>query len=243
MRNNIIIGGRIWSIVFFTFLAVVLSVTITSITHITISSSVSSISLFTAVIAPIIIAPILLWYIIDLLIKVHHLEEEQRKFATYDYLTGTMTRRLFLENSSSLLKQCERNNTNLTIAIIDIDNFKSVNDTFGHAGGDEVLRSFSALMRSVLRTNDMIGRIGGEEFAVAMFGENVENAIYALERLRISVEENTVNYLDKKIPYTISIGLAGYDAKHSNKIEIILKDADDALYKAKSLGKNCIQKK
>ena len=242
MRNIIISIGKIGSIVFITIASILLSLIVTSTLSLAIKSDITSFTIFTAIITPTIVAPIVSWFIIDLLIKIHYLEEEQRRLAAFDYLTETLTRRFFMESSKNLLKQCKRTNTKLTIAIIDIDNFKSINDTYGHAAGDEVLRSFSKVMHNILRANDMIGRVGGEEFAVSMFGIHADNAMIALERLRIAIESDIVYYMGKNINYTVSIGVSEYDKKSSNELDSILKYADDALYKAKATGKNRIEK-
>jgi len=240
MRHYIANIGRIWSTVIITLLSILLSLLITSIFDFSFNSKVSQYSIMAAIVTPAIVAPLMSWYVIGLLITIHHMEEEQRNLAAFDYLTDTMTRRLFLESSLKLLEQAKRDNKTFTIALIDIDNFKSINDTYGHAVGDEILVSFTQTMRKVLRTNDVIGRIGGEEFAVTMLGVSTQDAIMALERLRVAVENDTVLNVDKVVPYTVSMGVSEYDEKLSNTIGNILKDADDALYDAKSQGKNRI---
>ena len=242
MRSMIISIGQIGSIVFITIASILLSLIVTSTLSLFINSDISTFTIFTTIITPAIVTPMVSWYIIDLIIKLHHLEKEQRRLAAFDYLTETLTRRLFIENSKNLLKQCKRSDTELTIAIIDIDNFKSINDTYGHAAGDEVLKSFSKVMHNILRTNDMIGRIGGEEFAVSMFGVNADIALIALERLRTATESDKVHYMGQTINYTISIGVSEYDKNLSSEIDSILKYADNALYKAKISGKNRTEK-
>ena len=250
MRKHLIKLGRPWSVVLITIVSIILSLLITCSISILAQSKVDLITIVASITAPALIAPAISWYFMGLLFQVHHLEEEQRKLATFDHLTGLMSRRAFLENSTTLISQCSRNSLDLTVAIIDIDNFKTINDRYGHAGGDEVLKSFSRLLSSITRTNDLIarledgglvGRLGGEEFGITMFGIGLEQAVNALERIRGAIAEDSVTYGPEKINYTVSIGVSNLRLNSDKNLHDIIKRADVALYHAKSNGKNRIE--
>jgi diguanylate cyclase (GGDEF)-like protein len=203
---------------------------------------VDSIVIFASIVVPMIITPAVVWYIVSLLLEVHRLEEEQRHLATYDMLTGLMTRRAFLESSSALIKLMGRKKTLMALAYIDIDNFKNVNDIHGHAGGDEVLKSFASLLHGHLRESDLVGRIGGEEFAIALPYTDLNNSIDVLEKIRLSSKNDAVNCSSKTIQYTISIGVTIFDSDNPVNLEQLATQSDNALYKAKNSGKDCIVK-
>ncbi len=165
------------------------------------------------------------------------LEDELRRLATLDALTGALTRRRFLELFDQELARRNRTNTALSVLMIDLDHFKSINDRFGHATGDLALSHFSAVCKSCLRSPDHLGRMGGEEFAVLLPETNIEDAHVVAERLRRSVAATKITLDDNThITLTISIGLAecyGYQPP-----EAILAAADRALYQAKHGGRN-----
>ncbi len=156
--------------------------------------------------------------------------------ANMDALTGLNNRRQFFELAGMLYDQADRYPEDLTCLMIDIDHFKDINDRYGHQVGDEVLRSLANTMLRSFRTTDVIGRIGGEEFAVLLRKSDVDIAILIAERLRISVEKQAINPADKIIHITISIGLALRQSDEG--LEDTLRKADNALYKAKHKGRN-----
>lgn len=233
-----------------TAISIILSLLITYTISIITKTPLDRASVIAATVAPALIAPITSWYLLGLLFKIHHLEEQQRKYATYDHLTGLMSRRAFFEGSTDLILQCTKNSLELIVAIIDIDDFKHINDRYGHAGGDVVLKSFSNLLESITRSSDiigrleetgLIGRIGGEEFGISLFGVSPENAVKALERIRQAIEQETVRYGTNTIHYTVSIGASKLQANHDKNIDDIINRADKALYQAKYSGKNRVE--
>ncbi|MCP3672628.1 MAG: GGDEF domain-containing protein [Gammaproteobacteria bacterium] len=242
MRNHIVKIGRFSSTVLITVLSVILSVLITSIIDFSINAKISNISILISIIAPALIAPTITWYMVGLVIEIHHSEQEQRRLATYDFQTGLMSHRSFMDNSHILLMQCKRIKEKFNLAIIDIDNFKAINDTYGHGGGDEVLKSLSVNLRKALRESDTVGRIGGDEFAITFFGTGGDQSIHVLENIRIAIERTVVKYAGKYLKYTVSIGVSGINENSSLELDDILKHSDMALYEAKSSGKNCIVK-
>lgn len=123
-----------------------------------------------------------------------------------------------------------------SVAILDIDHFKPINDTYGHAVGDEVLQQLALLLSSQMRGSDLAARIGGEEFALLMPETSLEEASHALERLRLAIEAHSW----QPVPITASIGVAGYQAGDTK--ENLMARADRALYEAKHLGRNHVAK-
>ena len=160
-----------------------------------------------------------------------------RRAATTDELTGLLNRRAFLAALDTEITRSRRSGSPLALALIDLDHFKSVNDRFGHAGGDEVLRRFADTAREAMRTTDVIGRLGGEEFAVLMPDTDQVQSGIAGERLRDAVARRRVVLSTGGLaPVTISVGVAHYRAGEERDRLIIR--ADEALYEAKDSGRN-----
>jgi len=164
-------------------------------------------------------------------------EEELRRMATIDSLTGLHNRRHFLELADQQLNQARRYSLSLCVCMFDVDNFKAVNDTYGHDSGDVVLRNMAELGGSIVRDTDVIGRLGGEEFAITMLHTGLPEAIQAVERLRISVEKNSIVTDKGNINVTISAGVVQLTGV-AQSISDLLKSADEALYEAKNGGRN-----
>lgn len=225
-----------------TLVSVVLSVLITmGVLFVTDSSPETfQISLFISFLCPALIAPLVTWYLIGLLIKLNQLEEKQRALATYDELTGAMNRRTFFESFDTLQKIADRNHGDLTLAYIDIDDFKAINDTYGHIVGDEALKSFVNTLREGARSSDIIARIGGEEFAILLPDTDIQGAYTILERLRTQICTKTLSIEGHAINLSISVGLSYSRKEKELAVEQLIKQADQALYQAKSEGKNCI---
>lgn len=167
------------------------------------------------------------------------------KHATLDALTGFYNRRQLEERIKQESAKAKRQKTPLCAIMTDIDFFKRVNDVYGHAAGDLVLKTVSKTIRSQLREYDIAGRYGGEEFAILLPFTKTEEAIMVAERLRKSVENNKVDLSkvnpdapQKIINVTISIGI--YEFKPSDEADDLLKKADKALYEAKETGRNKI---
>ena len=190
-------------------------------------------------IIPIIVAPICCWPVVSLLLKVEGLEAEMRRQATFDDLTNLLTRRALLQSSESMRHMAERELKVFSILVIDLDRFKQINDEYGHAAGDEVLKSFAKTAESVLRKSDIIGRTGGEEFAAVLPNTEVKDAYDLAARLHSAIRESVTLYEGKAIHYTASMGIAASNFGRSMDIEGIFKQADKALYQAKDAGRNC----
>lgn len=169
------------------------------------------------------------------------------QYATIDALTNLNNRRQFEIRLKQEIATTKRQNNPLCAMMIDIDFFKRVNDTYGHASGDAVLRGVASIIKAALRESDIPARYGGEEFAVLLPYTKIEEAKIVGERLRKSVESNPIEIdvedVDiKSINVTISMGLAEFNTKESG--EELFERADKALYEAKSTGRNrvCLNK-
>ncbi len=160
------------------------------------------------------------------------LESQLQVLATTDALTGLLNRRAFIEKVDSQL--ASRGDT--TLAMIDIDHFKQVNDTYGHAAGDAVLQAFAEICRNAVTPEAVIGRIGGEEFAVLLSGLPLPEAQAVLESLRGAIEAAAIDIGGRTIHITASIGATEVDAGPS--ASEFLSRADKALYEAKTAGRN-----
>lgn len=165
------------------------------------------------------------------------LEAELRKLATTDSLTGLLVRRQFFELAEKEIVRARRNNTSLAILLIDIDHFKQINDTYGHAGGDEVLKNFTAIFHSSFRNIDILCRFGGEEFIALLPETSHDVAIAAAQRLCDNVAANTLVSESNRINYRVSVGLTSLQ-EQDDHISNLVKRADEALYQAKHNGRN-----
>lgn len=167
-----------------------------------------------------------------------HLEADLRAMAATDILTGLPNRRHFfaqLEQELARLHRVEGHRA--SVLMLDADHFKRVNDAFGHATGDNVLRHIAVLMRDALRKIDTVGRVGGEEFAVILPGAELHAAEVFAERLRKKVAGTPMAQEGKTIPLTVSIGVTGVNAGDASANDALIR-ADRALYRAKECGRN-----
>lgn len=154
-----------------------------------------------------------------------------------DFLTKAHSRRYITDAGNAAVERALGNNLNLAVAIVDIDHFKQINDRFGHAVGDEVLKAVAAAMRAACRDSDTLGRYGGEEFAVLLQGIGRDHALAAAERLRQAVENLAVPCGGQTIEPTASVGVACLSSTDL-EFEALLVRADRALYQAKAQGRN-----
>lgn len=171
--------------------------------------------------------------------RVHQSEEALAHLAHLDSLTGLRNRRSFDATFAEALLRLARTNEPLGLLVLDIDHFKTINDTFGHSGGDEALRALARAMELNVRPYDQIFRIGGEEFAILLSDTGSEDIHLAAERLRQAAEALRVPTGGDVIELTISIGLVA--VTHAAKAQDIVGAADAALYRAKTLGRNRVE--
>jgi diguanylate cyclase (GGDEF)-like protein len=159
------------------------------------------------------------------------------ELASTDALTGCANRREFLDKLRHEMARATRYGGTLSVIALDLDHFKAVNDNHGHAAGDEALKHFAALAQRLLRTQDTLGRIGGEEFAILLPDTNEAGAVILAERQREQLEGTALQYSGRAIPMTVSAGVAER-RKTGDTPEELLKRADEALYAAKRGGRN-----
>jgi diguanylate cyclase (GGDEF)-like protein len=186
-------------------------------------------------IALIAVAPIMVASVMSarnqLLLNFQHL-------ATHDPLTDLLNRRAFSELARTELSAAVRLDRPVAFLMLDIDHFKSINDTYGHGAGDQVLARLATSMRGSLRDEDVVGRLGGEEFAVLLSNCTPENAMMVADRLRTTFATTIVDLYDgRRVTATVSIGLAAADVAPAS-IEPLMQEADKALYAAKAAGRN-----
>lgn len=172
-----------------------------------------------------------------LLLKMRFLYSETEHLSVTDGLTGLYNRRHFEHNLEREFLRTKRYPSDLSLAIIDIDHFKNVNDTYGHQFGDFVLKEISDIIFDSFRKTDMIYRYGGEELAIILPETPLDGALIPLERLRIKISEHLFSYNNQEAHVTISIG-ASYNFEGMKIQEELVETADKALYNAKQNGRN-----
>lgn len=160
--------------------------------------------------------------------------EKAEHLARTDMLTGLNNRRAFTEFAKQQLQFCQRHHHPASMLVLDLDMFKHVNDVHGHAAGDYALQHFATVMRNTVRSSDICGRTGGEEFAILLSDTTIESAKEIAEKLRVSIEKEPVHTPERSFPITVSIGVA---SDHYG-LETLLQMADQAMYKAKQSGRN-----
>jgi len=158
---------------------------------------------------------------------------ELKELSTLDSLTGLYNRRFLIAFAGNQVSQCERFGEIFSLILIDIDDFKSINDTFGHQEGDRVLINISRLFVENIRKSDAVARYGGEEFLILSPHHDIESAKILAEKIRLLVQKEQ---LSEKIKVTISLGVTTY--KPNSTIDDLFSESDKALYLAKTTGKN-----
>jgi len=199
---------------------------------------------FLALFIPLIVAPILVGTVI---VAMHELGKTQRHLsAAYsqlevmafrDSLTELLNHRSFMAEAERELSRATREGRTACFMMIDIDHFKRVNDSHGHALGDAVLKAFADACRAFFRSEDLIGRLGGEEFGVLFESEDPMAVLERAEDFRSMVENLSVESEQSAVSITVSIGIAMRGAQGTS-LERLIREADTALYEAKKLGRN-----
>jgi diguanylate cyclase (GGDEF)-like protein len=160
-----------------------------------------------------------------------------RQLAETDFMTGLMNRRSFLTVADDAVAFCRRYKRQMATLMIDIDHFKKINDTHGHAAGDDAIKSIADIINQSIRTTDKAARFGGEEFVVLLREIDQETAVLLADRIRTSIESATVRHGDVVIPITVSVGLAMFD-ESDRDVQDVIERADQGLYVAKKTGRN-----
>ncbi|SIN79298.1 sensor domain-containing diguanylate cyclase [Halodesulfovibrio marinisediminis] len=180
----------------------------------------------------------ILW-VVDDITKRKAKEDHLMQMATTDDLTGALHRKEFFRRMKFFTDDVRHEGFRYSMLMIDLDSFKSINDTYGHEAGDAVLRDFAAMCKEQLRDNDLFARIGGEEFAVFLPQTTRYKAVQVAERLRKAFAEKDTICCGNVIPCTISVGVAGATSEYI-EIEELLRSADQRLYRAKTNGRNSV---
>jgi diguanylate cyclase (GGDEF)-like protein len=172
------------------------------------------------------------------------LERERDQFsleASSDALTGVANRREFERVLDQQMRLARSYGFRVSIAMLDLDHFKQVNDTFGHQAGDEVLRETATLLKGAVRSGDTVARYGGEEFVIVMPNTPLVGAASLANRVRNALNAHVIEYAGRDIFVTISAGVATYDPRSVADARDVISAADAALYDAKEAGRNAVR--
>ncbi len=171
-------------------------------------------------------------------LKLERLNDELVDLSNKDYLTKVYNRRYFNDFAKKAIELAKRSEHDLSIVAIDIDRFKTINDTFGHIIGDEVLVTISDILRNTIRKSDIVARFGGEEFILLLNNASLKDATKIAEKIRKIIENTKIEVDGKEINMTSSFGVATFNKENEEDITSILQRADDLLYIAKKHGRN-----
>lgn len=184
---------------------------------------------------------LMLFLVVSVLVvwRIYQLHLETDKFAFTDFLTGIANRRHFMQELESEIRRSQRYALPFSFAMVDIDHFKKINDQYGHHAGDLVLQNFCLKCINALRTSDMVGRLGGEEFGILMPMTDLHEAARVIERLRSEVDHSVMSDSGEQIHYTASFGLVSTSQLSGQQsLAQMMRMADAALYAAKQQGRN-----
>jgi diguanylate cyclase (GGDEF)-like protein len=169
------------------------------------------------------------------------LNKKLENLAKNDSLTGILNRGSFFDAARHLLILCKRQKSPASFILMDLDNFKMVNDTYGHFSGDKVLVHFAHTIHTFLRESDLFGRLGGEEFGIFLSDTGMDNAFHLADKLREAISQSTVEVDGKTITYTVSIGIESSEL-NDGSIDELFKRADLKLYGAKEKGRDYVER-
>jgi len=166
---------------------------------------------------------------------------ELTELASIDALTRVHTRRYFVQRAAIEFTRAKRHAQPLSFIILDLDFFKNINDEFGHIAGDAMLKKIAEICHSKIRSIDLLGRFGGEEFIILLPETDIESAIFVAERIRKTIEKTEFVFETRKMSMTVSLGVTGADKITNEDFDVFLKYADRALYRAKDNGRNRVE--
>jgi diguanylate cyclase (GGDEF)-like protein len=189
----------------------------------------------------VLAASIFYSYFVQVVNNEQALREKAEREARHDFLTGLPNRHAYKERMSQEIARSKRYARDLALLMVDLDNFKLVNDSLGHEGGDIVLQKVAAQLSRTLRTVDFAARIGGEEFVIILPETNLAGAIEVANRLLSAVRDNPVETKIGPLTVTVSIGVSSGVIKNSSDEKQMMSDADQALYRAKRTGKDRVE--
>ena len=161
-----------------------------------------------------------------------------KDLANKDFLTGSYNRRYFFDSGKAIFLKAKRKKTDVAVAMLDIDKFKNINDTYGHDVGDVAIQEIKKILDSSLRESDLVARFGGEEFCILLEDISIEDTALVFEKIRKNFEENIIEVNEITISYTVSFGVA-YGL--ANSLDEMVKLSDEALYYSKENGRNQVR--
>ncbi len=191
-----------------------------------------------AIVIPAIVAPSISWHLLKLYFKIEAMESQMRMLVTYDNLTGLLSRKAFMDSAKNILRCTEESPSNITFLYLDLDNFKQINDKYGHDGGDKVLKFVGDTLLKYF-SNDIVGRLGGEEIGIVLTDTSIVKTTQILSDIQKIFSEIGIRVEDISIQFTASIGMM-IVTEYDIELNRALHYADKALYKAKNSGKDCI---
>ncbi len=168
-------------------------------------------------------------------------KKEFHELSIRDALTGAYNRRYFYEFLDREFTRTSRYNLELSMAVLDFDNFKTYNDRYGHVCGDEILRRTASLIQSRIREADLFARTGGEEFALLLPETDLSSALTFMELIRQAVENLEVPYNEAVVTATVTIGVSSFQTSRPVSPPQLFARADSAMYQGKRAGKNCVR--
>ncbi len=226
------------TVIILTVVSILISVLITYLIHRAVTlKPPDNLGIGIAVAAPTVIVPFMSYFSIRLLYQLDLAEERLRKLSSEDDLTGASNRRHFLQLADMELRRSRRYLTPFTIAFLDVDDFKAINDQYGHLAGDLVLCEMTRVCIQNIRETDTFARYAGDEFLILMPNTTQAQAVECLERIRSSLLSTPVQYHQNQISFTVSMGVISANG-HGSSLETLLQQVDHALYAAKQKGKN-----
>ncbi len=170
--------------------------------------------------------------------ELHSKQQELLRLTRLDGLTGLYNRNTFVELTHRELARAQRQGSDTTLLLLDMDLFKCINDTWGHPAGDTVLKNFAIVANSTVRATDLVGRFGGEEFIILLPNTTLDAGRMLAEKLRTNLVHNPTRWHEEGIINTVSIGVASTTASQHHTFDQLYSQADMALYRAKEMGRN-----
>ncbi|OIO54262.1 MAG: hypothetical protein COX57_01605 [Alphaproteobacteria bacterium CG_4_10_14_0_2_um_filter_63_37] len=231
--------GMARSLVLISTLMVTLSVTITILTLEIMEVEDWAMGVTLAIAIPLLLAPIHTYQTYRHLLALEKLNRELRTLATTDELTGARTRRHFFELAEEAMHQASRYSFPITLLMLDIDYFKRINDLHGHEAGDRALRVFGEVLREQVRAVDVVGRMGGEEFAILMPHTRLEGGQTLAMRIAQGLKQAPIAIEQGQVHLTVSIGVTECE-RGGRDLNDLLRQADLAMYAAKDRGRDRI---
>lgn len=245
LKHWILNLGRIKTTILITLCTTVLSIMIT-LGVVLIANAFSfnlnpKAAFFISTLVPLVITPIFSWYLIGLMLKINYLEAKMRNLATYDSLTGLVRREVFFEKAEQVFETAKQDGGFLSVLVIDLDNFKDINDFYGHFIADQALAEFGKILDQTARKTTLVGRLGGDEFICLINNAPPEKALAFCKKLQKRIERINVHNNGTTSHLTISVGIAAGQPGQAATLSVFCQKADQALYEAKNAGRNCIR--